>query len=236
MNKAVMLVVLLAAGMSLVILPVDSSAASGSHPGAVGSGDGVTVTYDGTPGAERFLFEFDVSPSSMDTAIFLVQDDRYEEVHVPLQKRFLLNLLLDGKYTIQPFDYGDLTIMMSNVSGTIDIYMTLQESYTVSYASGLSDTFIPFQSILDGQSVSVSDCPVKEHDGKFFKGWQYGSAIYLPGETVRPSSDMTLSAVWEQSDQPSDGDWNPTLIAFAALSILAVIIVAVVFLLRRRVA
>lgn len=232
-SKVAMLVVLLVAGISLAVIPADSSAAGGAHPGASAHGDGVTVVYDGTPGSERFLFQFEQEPSSSDATIVFVQDGRTEEMRLPLQKTFVFKLAPSKEQKgWDPFDYGELVIMISQKSATYTVYMDIKEGFTLSYDMNGPEVFVPFSYVNAGESIEVAKSPISSFQGKEFKAWSSGSKQYSTGDMITMTSDTTLKAVWDGAEK-ADADMTLVIVIVAVLIVVA--LAAVVILLRRRV-
>ena len=80
---------------------------------------------------------------------------------------------------------------------------------TVTYKLDADDENPETETVDPGARVSVKAAPAK--DGYVFTGWSDGEHRYLPGATLTPEADLTLTAQWQSIDswsqQPTeDGD------------------------------
>ena len=77
---------------------------------------------------------------------------------------------------------------------------------TVTYKHDADDENPTTETVDPGTSVTVKDAPTKE--GYVFTGWSDGENRYLPGATLTPEADLTLTAQWQAIDswsqEPSD--------------------------------
>ena len=77
---------------------------------------------------------------------------------------------------------------------------------TVTYKHDADDENPTTETVDPGTSVTVKDAPAKE--GYVFTGWSDGENRYLPGATLTPEADLTLTAQWQAIDswsqEPSD--------------------------------
>lgn len=77
---------------------------------------------------------------------------------------------------------------------------------TVTYKLDADDENPATETVDPGTSVTVKDAPAKE--GYVFTGWSDGENRYLPGATLTPEADLTLTAQWQAIDswsqEPSD--------------------------------
>ena len=97
------------------------------------------------------------------------------------------------------------------------------EELTVTYRKDGALLSVPYQTRLvlrtvsvtfaDGQTVSADadapytlpECDLPAPEGKQFAGWQIGGETYRPGDTVTPTEDLTVNALWEAIPTPQDG-------------------------------
>ena len=231
-HKAAVLVALLIVGAALATAPMGSSAASGGHLGATCSGEGVTVTYDGTPGSETFQFVFDPLPAVSRMEIATTSWVGLEPLWIAPNKITLLELSNAPSYALPE---GDITMILSGQGYQEYLYLTVKAGNIVSYdASGASGA-MPFSFVEDGGSITVPECDFKSTTGARFIGWSVGSQTYQPGQTYVPHSDAVFKAMWESvGPTPEEGSGNMLVIAAIAAAVIAATTAAVIILLRRR--
>ena len=108
------------------------------------------------------------------------------------------NSLAPGTYKMIP-DTNN-----SNADGSITYYLTMDascETYKISYNANSGSGTIANQEVQKGGSIALADNAFTRTN-YFFKGWATssgGSVAYRPSQTITPTGDMTLYAVWGNS-------------------------------------
>lgn len=115
--------------------------------------------------------------------------------------------------TVAVYTAGD-KLTLQKGSPTKTIYAVWEgkqkEKYTITYKDGTAT--VGTDIVTEGESTAVH-AALTDPD-KIFKGWavkEGGDVVYLPGDTIKPTGDMTLYAVWENKkphthkDEDDDG-------------------------------
>ena len=222
--KAVVLVVLLIAGVSLAVIPAGSSAAGGVHPGGYASVEGMAVTYDGSTDVGRLLIQLEEHPKASNLSVIVMSDDDIEEFPtIGSDIMFLLN--------INPLSYGKCLVQVSEYEGDViaQCYVDIVESYTVSIDRNGGSGYMPFISATEGSVVTLPECILVAPEGATFSGWQAAEKSYQPGEHFTVVSDTTLKALWSHEDSPGDGGVDvPIIVLFVGVVVVAATLIFII--------
>lgn len=142
----------------------------------------------------------------------------YEHYHVNNENHYNI---MSGIITAPVIEEGKAPQVL-----TLRIYYDL-DMLTVSYdlngGTGAGETDYRDEIVKYGAVITVKSAPVRE--GYIFTGWS-GQNIYLPGESVTVSNDMTLVAQWKEitsadPDTPQTGDGtNMAVMTIAAVAVV----------------
>jgi len=149
-------------------------------------------------------------------------------IYIPEPKKALvieLEPLLEQTYTflITYADGSELT--------TLDMAIGHYTLCKVTLAPGDGKGSAITETIVSGGDFILPDCTFGAPNGKQFSSWSVSGKTCQPGDTITVSSDVTVTAMWE--DAPSDGGISPMIIVIIVGAIV-IALLAVVFLLRRK--
>ncbi|MDR0248072.1 MAG: DUF5979 domain-containing protein [Oscillospiraceae bacterium] len=74
--------------------------------------------------------------------------------------------------------------------------------HLVTYDPGGGEGRMPDDAAQNGEAYTVKDSAFYR-DGHTFAGWQSGGAVYLPGDTLLVTGDVTLTALWSPLPTPA---------------------------------
>ena len=96
---------------------------------------------------------------------------------------------------------GSKLITSGNYSIVSDVANAVSETeyYTVKY---LNDNSLYASIIVASNDNSYKLLPALTRNGYTFRGWKCNNQLYKAGETVKVSTDMTFTAVWDAIDIP----------------------------------
>ena len=217
--------------VALAFVPASAvSADAGQGLIGEGSSDDMSVTYtERQTGDSVLVITLNDVPSVRNVGVLVYSEEGHQKVSmIPTAKIFAVYIkdLQIGQYDVIVMNGQTETPIADCV---LNVHERSSSTYVVMFdPNGGTGTMVPL-TVTDGKVV-LPENGFGAPSGMKFKEWSIDGSSFQPGAQVSITKDTTVHAVWESASSGLEG-----YILYIVIGILAVALIVVILILRRKV-